>query len=241
MSTLVYAEGRAVRAPETTAAGPATDRFTSALRGFGPLGILAILVILSSLLLAVPLAAVLVLLWVRWSRTPWSEIGYVRPRSWTKDLAAGALLGVALKLVMKAMVMPLFRAEAVNHAYHFLVGNTAALPAMVAAVVVGGGWAEETVYRGYFFERLGKLFGKGALASVAIVLISAAVFALAHYSGQGVAGVEQAIITGTIFGAIFARTGRLWLVMWAHAAFDLMAIAIIYLDLETTVAHLIFK
>lgn len=29
--------------------------------------------------------------------------------------------------------------------------------------------------------------------------------------------------------------------MVAHAAFDLTALAIIYLDLESTVAHLVFK
>jgi len=31
------------------------------------------------------------------------------------------------------------------------------------------------------------------------------------------------------------------MLMCAHAAFDLAAIAIIYLNLETTVAHLVFK
>src|SRR2546426_913750 len=103
-----------------------------------------------------PLGAILVLLWVQWSRTPWRDIGYVRPK------------------------------------------------------------------RG-------------------IVLLTAAWFALAHYPEQGLPGVEQALVTGLVFGAIFAVTGRIWIPMFAHAAFDLTALAIIYWNLEFKVAHLIFK
>jgi membrane protease YdiL (CAAX protease family) len=55
------------------------------------------------------------------------------------------------------------------------------------------------------------------------------------------AGVEQAMITGLVFGTIFARTGRIFLPMAAHAAFDLTALAIIYWDLEARVAHLVFQ
>lgn len=45
--------------------------FATALRGFGPLGIFAILVILAGNFLVVPLSAVLVLVRARLSRTPW--------------------------------------------------------------------------------------------------------------------------------------------------------------------------
>jgi membrane protease YdiL (CAAX protease family) len=55
------------------------------------------------------------------------------------------------------------------------------------------------------------------------------------------AGFEQAIITGVVFGTIFARTGRIFLLMVAHAAFDLAALALIYLDCEPAVAHFFFK
>jgi hypothetical protein len=36
-------------------------------------------------------------------------------------------------------------------------------------------------------------------------------------------------------------TGRIFMLMVVHAAFDLTAVAIIYLNLETTVAHLVIK
>jgi membrane protease YdiL (CAAX protease family) len=210
------------------------------LRGFGPLGILAILVILAGNALFVPLSALLVLLWVQLSRTPWREIGYVRPRSWVRTVLAGVVLGVVFKLAMKAIVMPLLGADPINQAFHYLVGNTAALPAVLYLVIVGAGFGEETVFRGFLFERLGKLLGPGAWAKVSIVLMTSALFGFVHYPEQGLAGVQQATIVGVVFGAIFAVTGRLFMLMVAHAAFDVAAVAIIYWDLETTVARAVF-
>ena len=188
-----------------------------------------------------PLGAILVLLWVRWSRTPWRDIGYVRPKSWTRDLAVGMAVGIAFKLLMKALVMPLLGAPPINQAYQYLTGNRAALLGAVYLVVAGGGFGEETVFRGFLFERFGKLFGSGVSAKTGIVLLTTAWFALAHYPEQGLPGVEQALVTGLVFGAIFAVTGRILLPMVAHALFDLTALAIIYWNLESKVAHLIFK
>lgn len=223
------------------AAQPPEDRFAAALRGFGPVGILAFLAILAGNLIVPPLSAILVLLWARRSRTPWRAIGYVRPRSWARTAVAGILFGVAFKLAMKALVMPLLGADPVNHAYHYLAKNTAALPGALYLVIAGAGFGEETVFRGYFFERLGKLLGSGALAKAAIVLLTSIVFALAHVHDQGLAGTEQAAVTGLVFGTVFARTGSIWLPMVAHAAFDVTAVAIIYRDAESAVAHLVFR
>jgi hypothetical protein len=216
------------------------DRFAAQLRGFGPLGILAVLVIAAGQIVA-PLSAVLVLVWARLSRTPWREIGYVRPKSWIGSLAGGIAFGTAFKFLMKAIVMPLFGANPTNQAYHYLVGNRTALVAAAWTMIVVGGFGEETVFRGYMFERLGKLLGVSRGARTATVLVTAALFASLHYFDQGLTGAEQAIITGLVFGTVFAFTGRIWMLMCAHAAFDLTAVAIIYWNLESAVAHLIFK
>jgi len=217
------------------------DRVAAELRGFEPLGILAILVILAGNFVVAPLSAVLVLLWAWRSHTPWREIGYVRPGSWIRTIAIGIAFGIAFKFLMKAIVMPLLGAEPINQAYHYLAGNRSALPGMLYAVTLGAGFGEETVFRGYMFERLGKLLGSRVWAKPLIVLLTAAFFASLHYHDQGLAGVQQATITGLVFGTIFAVTGRIWMLMFAHAAFDLTALAIIYWDLESRVAHLVFK
>ena len=217
------------------------DRLAARLRGFGPLGIAAILVILAANFLVAPISAILVLVWAGVSRTPWREIGYVRPKSWAGTLVVGILFGIAFKFLMKAIVMPLFGAPPVNQAYHFLAGNTAMLPWMLYTLIIGAGFGEETVYRGWMFERLGKLFGSSILAKTAIVLLTSVLFGWAHYSFQGLPGVEQAMITGLVFGTIFAVTGRIFMIMIAHAAYDLTALAMIYWDVESAVAHSIVK
>ena len=216
------------------------DRFPRALRGFGPAGLAAILVILAGSLVTVPLGALLVLVWALLSRTPWRELGFVRPRSWMASLAVGLVAGAAFKLVMKAVVMPLLGAPPLNQAYRHLVGNTAALPGILLAVVVGAGLGEETVFRGYLFERLGKLLGSARWSRAIVVLFTSALFAAAHYAHQGVPGVQQAAVTGLAFGTAFAVSGQLWPVIFAHISFDITAVAIIYWDLETKVAHLVF-
>src|SRR5215470_5678114 len=93
------------RSSRTGTDQPARDEWAARLRGFGPAGLLAMAV--------VPFAgtaligAILVLLWARLTRTPWRDLGYVPPRSWTRDIAVGILFGGVFKFVMKALVMPL--------------------------------------------------------------------------------------------------------------------------------------
>jgi hypothetical protein len=220
---------------------PSDEAVAANLRGFGLIGTAAILVILAGNFLVMPLSAILVLVWVRWSRTPWREIGYVRPRSWIGALVVGIVFGAAFKFVMKAIVMPLLGADPINQAFHYLAGNTAALPSAIFTMIVIAGFGEETLFRGYFFERLGKLLGSGAGAKTVIVLLTSVLFGLAHYPVQGLAGVEQATIVGLVYGTIFAVTGRIFMLMVAHAVFDLTALGIIYWDVESRVAHLVFK
>jgi membrane protease YdiL (CAAX protease family) len=211
------------------------------LRGFGPLGLLAVLVILAAALAGSLVSAALVLAWAWLSRTPPRALGFTTPRSWTLTVAGGAAFGIAFKLAMKAVVMPLFGAPPINAPYHFLAGNAAALPEMLAAVVISGGFAEEVFFRGYLFERLGKLFGRGSGGLLGAVALTSALFAIAHYHVQGFPGVEQALITGLVFGGLFAWRKEIWPVMVVHAAFDVTAIALIYWGFEEQVAHLLFR
>ena len=188
-----------------------------------------------------PLSSVLAVLWAQRSRTPWSAIGYVRPRSWARTILLGTFFGVALKLAMKSVIMPLLGAPPINSAYQFLVGNTPAMLGMIWVMIVVAGWGEETLFRGYLFERLGKWLGSSVWAKALIVVVTSVLFGSLHYREQGLAGAEQALLTGLTFGTIFAITGRLWPLVVAHAAYDLAAVWIIYTGLERNVAHWFFR
>jgi membrane protease YdiL (CAAX protease family) len=217
---------------------PATDQLSRSLKEFGPIGIVTLLVIL--LLGSGWFRGLLVLIWANFSRTPFRELGFVRPKNWPITLLSGIVLGAFFKIMMKAVVMPLLGAPSVNQPYHFLVDNTAALPAMVFTLTITAGFGEETVFRGYLFERCRKIFGCGQGAMIATVLFTSAIFASAHFVDQGWPGVEQALFTGLFFAALFLSARNLWLPMLAHAAFDLTALAMIYWNVESEIAHLFF-
>ncbi len=219
----------------TVAGGGAgqTHSIAERLRGLGPVGLLAIFAIVAGGLGGAPVAAVLVLAWAQLSQAPLRALGFTAPPSWT--------FGIAFKLSLKALVMPLLGAPAVNPRYHYLAGNPAALPGMLATVVISGGFAEEVLFRGYLFERFEKLLGRGKAALAVTAVLSATLFALAHYPDQRLPGAEQATVTGLVFGGIFAWRRQLWDVIMAHVAFDVAAVALIYWGWEAPVAHLLFR
>jgi len=208
------------------------------LRRFGPVGIIAIIVIVLS---GSIFGAALVLLWAVLSGTPWSDLGFARPRRGAIDLVVAFVAGVLFKLLMKAVVMPLLGFGPVNESYHYLVGNTAALPGMFFAVIVGAGFGEELVWRSFLFERLRALLGARRYVTLIIVVVTSVFFGLVHYRDQGVPGVVQATITGLVFGTTYARLKTIWPVMVAHAAFDIAAVLIIYWNLEVPIGRLLVR
>jgi membrane protease YdiL (CAAX protease family) len=216
------------------------QRLAAALRGWGPAGIAAFLVVGAGAVLAPPIAAALGLVWLWLSRTSLRELGMARPKSWTVTIAGGLLLGILLKFAMKAGVLPLLGADPVNQAYHYLAHNTPAALEFAAYALYGAGFAEEFFFRGYLFERLGKLFGPSRLSLVTIVIVTTGLFGLAHFA-QGPFGVVNALFIGLAFAVIYAAARNLWFVMAAHASFDLTALAMIYYDVEYEVAHAIFN
>ena len=219
--------------------------FSTSLRGFGLVGVLftIIVVLIGNVsfanIIILPIGALVVLAWVKITETPLREIGYVKPKSWIVIVVIGLILGITFKFLMKAIVMPIFGANPVNQSYHFLAGNKALLPAAIWAMLAAG-FGEETVFRGFLFARLERLLGRNRNSKVLIVTITSALFAFSHYS-QGIAGIEQAAITGLVFGSIYAGSRSIWMIMIAHATFDLTALALIYWNLEISVAHIIFK
>ena len=53
--------------------------------------------------------------------------------------------------------------------------------------------------------------------------------------------MQQATVVGLVFGAVFATTRRLPMLMVAHSAFDIVAVALIYWELETAFARAFFR
>ena len=227
---------------ESSAADLARERpFMARLRGLGPLSWLAFLVILAGTALSPGVGALLVVGWAALSGMPWPDLGFVRPRRVWLTVPVGIAVGIAFKLAMKSLVMPLLGAPPMNMAYQHLAGNSAAFHGMVFPVLFGAAFGEEVLFRGYLFERLGRIMGRSRPATLATVVITSGLFAAAHYGGQGVPGVQQALVTGLVFGGLYARTRALPFLVVVHGAFDIAAAWLIYHRLETTVAHWFFR
>jgi hypothetical protein len=64
---------------------------------------------------------------------------------------------------------------------------------------------------------------------------------LRKYDQSRVPGMEQALITGLSFGIIDSITKKIWIIMIAHAASELTALAMINWNWKTDVAHWLFK
>lgn len=217
------------------------NRIQRALRGVGPVGIVvAVAIIAAGFMYGTRICAPLVVLWVLFTRTPWRDLGFVRPKSWMLAIAGGVLAGIVCKLVMKAVVMPLLGAPDVNPNYRDLVGNTAALPGLILYMIFVAGLGEELIFRGFLFERLGRLLGTSRNARMAMVLITSVIFGVGHYPEQGWTGATQAFIIALMVGSYFAITRNIWPVIIMHATFDIFSVFIVYFGLEARIANAIF-
>jgi len=211
--------------------------FATQLRELGPVGVLAAIIIVGANLVIAPVGAILALIWKWAAHVPWADLGFRRPRSWAVTLAAGEIGGILFKLLMKALVMPLLGGPAVNAHFHFIAGDTGQLISMIGASIIVAGFGEEIVYRGFLFNRLWRAFGEGRAATTAIIVLTTALFASIHIPEQGIYGAVQAAFTGLTVAVIYARTRNLWLPIILHAAFDITAVFLIYLQVEATIAH----
>jgi membrane protease YdiL (CAAX protease family) len=217
------------------------NRLKQALRGVGPVGIaVAVGIIMTGFMYGTRVCAPLVLLWVLFTRTPWRDLGFARPRSWPLAIVGGIVAGIVCKLIMQAVVMPLLGAPDVTPNYHSLVHNRAALPGLILYMIFVAGLGEELIFRGFMFERLGRLLGSSRNARIAIVLITATIFGLGHYPEHGWTGVAQAFIMAVMVGAYFAITRNIWPVIILHATFDVLMVFIIYFGLEARIANVFF-
>ena len=90
------------------------------------------------------------------------------------------------------------------------------------------GWAEELVFRGVILNLFLDRFGRTKKGILQAVVISGILFGAVHLTNvfQGVtpgSAAVQAInasLLGVIFGAIYVRSGNIWLVILYHAAVD---------------------
>jgi membrane protease YdiL (CAAX protease family) len=89
---------------------------------------------------------------------------------------------------------------------------------LLVAYPVFSALPQELLYRVFFFQRYEGLFGQGR----ALVLASAAAFALMHVVFANVPAVALTLPAGLVLGWSYARTGSLALVAFEHTLYGIL-------------------
>lgn len=112
--------------------------------------------------------------------------------------------------------------------YNYLQGNLSLLLVSLASIYFFSSFGEEVIYRGFLINRLESLFGGGRKALASAVIVSSAVFGMAHF-GWGMAGVVQTAFMGLALALSYLVFKRnLWLLVAAHAYMDTALIIPLY-------------
>lgn len=96
-----------------------------------------------------------------------------------------------------------------------LQGNLGMLALLVLLSWTLAAFCEELAYRGYVLTRLTDLLGSSQLGLAAAVVLTSALFGLAH-TEQGAVGVLIATVDGVAFAVLRFRFGTVWAPVLAH-------------------------
>jgi membrane protease YdiL (CAAX protease family) len=90
-------------------------------------------------------------------------------------------------------------------------------PVLVLSAI-GNAWAEEVIVVGYLLTRLRQL---GWMENRALLV--SALLRGAYHLYQGFGGFLGNFVMGLLFGRVWQRTGRLWMLVGAHSLLDIVA------------------
>jgi membrane protease YdiL (CAAX protease family) len=184
-----------------------------------------------------PAAALASWLVMRAEGTGFAGLGLGRPKHWGRSLGLGLLSGIAMLLLARILVLPLVTAVFGSYLdpamFDQLQGNVGALLVNVLLVSwLHAALCEEIISRGFLLQRFGLLFGGGAWALGAAVVLQGVLFGLAHYP-QGAAGVASTALGGILWGVTFLLVRRnLWVVVVGHAVMDTSLFGLVFLGLH---------
>lgn len=98
-------------------------------------------------------------------------------------------------------------------------------------ILIGSGFGEEIIFRGYFMRQFLKFFGKSKISIALSIVLITAFFGFMH-SGQGITGQIVTFVIGSLIALIFyLRKYDLWFVCSVHCFFNTIALTSIYFGL----------
>jgi membrane protease YdiL (CAAX protease family) len=176
----------------------------------------------------------LVLGWIslRLRNMTWRQVGMAAPTNWPRTLLVALIAGCAMEalelFVTQPILVHLFHQPPDLSALDELHHHPGALAFALALTWSLAAFGEELVWRGYVLNRIAEVLGAIRGRFVIALLISSAVFGLAHYD-QGITGVTENIIDGALLACLYLASGRnLWVPILAHGITDTVDCILLY-------------
>ncbi len=166
------------------------------------------------------------LIWFRRERL--ADIGLKRPQSWLRTIGIGIVLAAIFFLTIYLSEKAGFHRDLSR--FSALQGNLRLTLIAVFYVLIGAGFYEEFMFRGFLMQSLAMFFGGSRAAWWVALVIQALLFGGAH-AYQNPLGM---LITGTLgflLGLLVILSGRnLWAAIIAHALFDASRSVLFYFN-----------
>jgi membrane protease YdiL (CAAX protease family) len=172
---------------------------------------------------------IIVTLLLRLSKERYKDIGF-DTHNILKQLRIGLLFGVLIFMlntfvigVIVEVIVPETAAEGIDMSALF--SNLYFLPVWIFIALFKAGFSEE-LWRIFTLTRFENCFGKSGLLFA--LLVGSVVFGFGHFY-QGVGGLIQAAARGLLYASVYLRKRNAFEAVSAHAAFDLINIALGYI------------
>jgi len=155
-----------------------------------------------------------------------ADIGLKWPQSWTQTLMIGILIAAVVFAAMYFSEKAGFRRDLSR--FKDVQGNLGLTVYGVFYALIGAGFYEEFMFRGFLMQGLAMLFGATRGAWIAACLVQGALFGAAH-AYQNPLGVA---ITGTLGASmgflVLASSRNLWPVIIGHGLYDASRFVLFY-------------
>src|SRR5438874_2083296 len=164
--------------------------------------------------------------WLRLRGDSLAAIGLKKVRNWLRSLLLGVTVAAVLFIAVYLLERAGFRRDL--SVFAPFKGNLELTLYQLGGVIIGAGFGEEYLFRGFLFQRLAMLFGGSKPGWAIACLIQAALFGFAH-AYQNPLGMLLTGLIGLIMALVFLATGRnLWVHIIAHTLYDTDRIVAFY-------------
>ena len=155
-----------------------------------------------------------------------ADIGLKRPRSWSQTFIIGVAVAATVFVAIYLSEKAGFHRELSTFAP--LQGNLRLALVVIVYVLIGAGFYEEFMFRGFLMQGFAMFFGGSRGAWGIALIVQAALFGGAH-AYQNPLGMLITGTLGVLFGVLVLLSGRnLWIAIIAHGLFDTSRTVLFY-------------